>query len=119
MKLTKFLQFLIITSLLVTLGSSPHRPEAVTNVQPQLAQMAVEQPERLVRVIIQQFPEASGTEDRVSELGGKVVSDLHIINAFAAEMTADAALELARSGSVRWVSLDAPMESTGKKNPPA
>src|SRR5204863_8617621 len=42
-------------------------------------------------------------------LGGVVTMDLHIINAFAAELPAGAILELARAAGVRWISLDAPV----------
>ena len=71
-----------------------------------------------MRVIAQKMAGAQGLEALVAKLGGQVVSDLSIINAFAAEMTAEAALELAQSDGVRWVSLDAPMENTGKPKPP-
>ena len=47
----------------------------------------------------------------VAALGGKITKDLRIIHAFAAEMPAQAAVDLARSSGVRWVSLDAPMSS--------
>ena len=39
-------------------------------------------------------------EALVAKLDGQVVSDLSIINAFAAEMTAEAALELSRADAV-------------------
>jgi serine protease AprX len=42
-----------------------------------------------------------------------VTHDLHIINAFAAEMPAEAAMELAQTSSVRWVSMDGAMELAG------
>ena len=38
--------------------------------------------------------------------------DLHIINAFAAEMPASAVVGLASNASVRWVSLDAPVQQS-------
>ena len=117
MKFTRIFQILIVASLLITVGSSPPQPEKLTKAQPQLAQLAAEKPETLVRVIVQQFAGTSGTEDQVAALGGRVTQDLHIINAFAAEMTAEAALNLARSEAVRWVSLDAPMERSGRPGP--
>ena len=36
--------------------------------------------------------------------GGHITQDLHIINAFAAELNAEAAVKLAQSSAVRWVS---------------
>jgi serine protease AprX len=63
-------------------------------------------------VIVQKVAGTTGTEEQVAALGGKVTIDLHIINAFAAEMTTAAAVKLAQSESVRWVSLDEKMESS-------
>lgn len=117
MKLMRVFQILVVASLLFSVGGPPTRTLAEAKAQPQLAQMAAEQPEALVRVIVQQFAGASGAEDQVAALGGEVVVDLHIINAFAAEMTAEAAVDLAQSGSVRWVSLDGAVESAGGKPP--
>ena len=74
--------------------------------------MAIEKPGALADVIVQKVAGTTGTEERVAALGGKVTADLHIINAFAAEMTTAAAVKLAQSESVRWVSLDEKMESS-------
>jgi serine protease AprX len=87
---------------------------ATAQAQPQLIQMAAGQPDALVRVIVQKLAGATGVESQVSALGGQVVRDLSIINAFSAEMTAEAAVKLSQTESVRWVSLDAPIqESSG------
>lgn len=119
MKSTRILHILIlITLMFVAVGSRAPGVTALAKVQPQLAQMAAEQPNSKVRVIVQQVAGASGAEERAAALGGQVVSDLHIINAFAAEMTAGAALDMARSSSVRWVSLDAAIADSGKSPPP-
>jgi serine protease AprX len=109
----RLFQLLIIASLLISGISYSPQQAAAAKAQPQLAQMAAEQPGALVRVIVQKMAGTTGTEERVAALGGKVTQDLHIINAFVAEMTAEAALELARIVSVHWVSLDAPVEHTG------
>jgi serine protease AprX len=45
----------------------------------------------------------------VARVGGTVLQDLSLINAFAAEMPAAAVAELAQMPGVRWISLDAPM----------
>jgi serine protease AprX len=89
----------------------PSSPMAL-NVQPVLNRMADDNPGQLVSVIIQKLSGATGIENQVRELGGIVTGDLKIINAFSAEMTAGAAVELARSSGVRWVSLNAPVVST-------
>ena len=81
-------------------------------MHPALAEAAAQHPDQMVRVIVQKLAGASGVEQRVAQLGGRVLQDLSIISAFSAEMTAEAASELARSRSVRWVSLDAPMEQS-------
>jgi serine protease AprX len=112
MKFTKAFQLLVVASLLLTARGSPPRTFSAAKAQPQLAQMATEQPDALVRVIVQKIGAASGAEQAVAQLGGQVTQDLSIINAFAAEMPAQAVLELSQSDSVRWVSLDAPMLDT-------
>ncbi len=81
--------------------------------QPVLVELAAQNPTQRVQVIVQKAAGTSEVEEQVTSLGGQVTQDLHIINAFAAEMTAEAAVELARTESVRWVSLDAPTQQTG------
>ena len=120
MKKQKFLQVLIAAIFVLgTFGFATPQQAAITKAQPQLQELAAQEPGQLVRVIAQKMAGAQGVEALVTELGGQVVTDLSIINAFAAEMTADAALELAQSEGVRWVSLDAPTESAGKPQPPS
>jgi serine protease AprX len=80
--------------------------------------MAATQPEQIVSVIVQKANASDQAERYVEELGGKITKDLHIINAFAARMSASQAKKLAGSSMVRWVSLDAPVENTGKPSPP-
>lgn len=113
-------QLLLIAVLVLSaFGFAAPRQDALAKAQPQLKELAASDPDQMVRVIAQKMAGAQAAEALVAELDGRVVSDLSIINAFAAEMTAEAALELAQSDAVRWVSLDALMESTGKKKPPA
>ncbi len=80
--------------------------------QPQLLQAAEQSPEQAVMVIVQKADRSTQAEELAVRLGGKVTKNLHIINAFAAEMSAAAARQLAGSPAVRWVSLDAGMTST-------
>jgi serine protease AprX len=100
----------LLLSLVVPLASSP-TPQAV-RIQPLLREMAVQQPDQVVSVIVQKTTQDDRVEKAISALGGKVTTDLHIINAFAAEMTSQAATQLGNVDGVRWVSLDAPMVST-------
>jgi serine protease AprX len=78
--------------------------------------MATDNPAETVRVIVQKTAGNSAAEQDVARLGGHVTRDLSMINAFAAEMTAEAAVKLAQATSVRWVSLDAPVEQAGLPN---
>ncbi len=68
-------------------------------------------PAQLVDIIVQKAVADASLESTVAALGGRVTGDLAIIHAFSAQMPAGAAVELARSSDVRWVSLDAAMAS--------
>src|SRR5687767_13808667 len=111
MQFKRLFQFLMIASLLFTIGGSPPQQVSAAKTQPQLVQLAAQDPSQIVRVIAQKMAGTQDAETQVIKLGGTVTKELNIINAFAAELTAEAALELARSESVRWVSLDAVMAS--------
>ncbi len=90
---------------------------AETKAHPLLLQMAAEEPEQKVAVIVQKLAREADYTALVAQLGGEITKDLHIINAFAAELPAEAALKLARNDGVRWVSLDAAVERSGKPAP--
>jgi serine protease AprX len=98
----------------VILPTSSVLQSTVLRVQPLLQQMAASDPAQTIRVIVQKQAAAQeqDVEAQVMALGGKVTSDLHIINAFAAEMTAEAALKLSQMKFVRWISLDAPVQQS-------
>jgi serine protease AprX len=114
MKKNTFLQIFIIA--LMVLGSfssvAPAKSVEVTKAQPILALLAAQDPDQIVHVIVQKMADTTDAEVRASALGGKVTQNLYIINAFAAEISAKAALQLSRVSSVRWVSLDAAMQSS-------
>jgi len=114
MKSNRILPFTIIAILLLGLVSPAALPApvAAAKAQPQLMQLAAQDPHQTVSVIIQKLGTTDAAENLVARLEGKVTKDLHIINAFSAEMTAEAAMEIARSEDVRWVSLDAAVMST-------
>jgi len=101
----------LIANLFMPANASPDY--GVPHLQPALAELASSDPSQVVQVIVQKVGGTTDAEQAVVRLGGKVTQDLHIIKAFAAEMTARAAKELARAESVRWVSLDAEMAPTG------
>jgi putative nucleotidyltransferase with HDIG domain len=82
---------------------------ATPRAQPDLVAIAAQHPEQRVAVIVQKLARDASVERTAARLGALVTTDLHIINAFAAEMPAGAAIELARAAGVRWISLDAPV----------
>jgi serine protease AprX len=115
--LSKFLSMFIIVIVVMGLFAPGSFATDIVSprIQPILAYMAAEDPAQTVRVIVQKTVESQGqeVEAQVAALGGTVTSDLHIINAFAAEIPLQAAMQIARSQHVRWVSLDAPVVSSG------
>jgi serine protease AprX len=92
-------------------GSAARFPPAL-RVQPALLASAGRQPEALVSVIVQKTARDRSVEELATSLGGTVTKDLHIINAFAAELKAKDAVQLAKANGVRWVSLDASVRQT-------
>ena len=112
MKKTKlFLNGIFILILtLTTLGAS--NPIFAVKAQPVLVELAAQDPTRMVQVIVQKVTTTSEVEEQVASLGGQVTQDLHIINAFAAEMSASDAVQLSKTNGVYWVSLDAAMKSS-------
>jgi serine protease AprX len=109
----KTLQIFIIAILVLgLLGAAPVQGAETAKAQPVLVQLAAQDPGQRVSVIVQKVANAHGIEERVAELGGLVGRDLRIINAFAAEMRAQDAVQLSKAAGVRWVSLDAEMESS-------
>src|SRR5574339_780609 len=117
MKTTKLYKSiaLILGLLLITGLLGPAMPVSsysALHAQPALIRMADDNPDQSVSVIIQKMGGAADVEDQVRGLGGIITRDLNMIDAFSAEMTAGTAVEMARSAGVRWISLDAPVQST-------
>jgi serine protease AprX len=112
----KSLHFILAFTLLLGLIGLNAIPDLdrPANLHPALAQVAVKAPEQRVSVIVQKSAVSDEAERLVSQLGGHVTKDLHIINAFAAEIPAKAVPALARASGVRWVSPDAPVLSSGR-----
>jgi serine protease AprX len=113
----------VITAILLisifALAPAPADTAAATNVQPALLAMAAEQPDTAVRVIIQKSAVDADVTGLVTQMGGEVIHELKLINAVAAEMTVETAVDLTSHASVSWVSLDGLVESAGKpiRNP--
>ncbi|MFN8597443.1 MAG: S8 family peptidase [Anaerolineae bacterium] len=105
------LKVVIIAAILLSTSASMYSirtaSTSTARLQPLLAQMAADQPDQLVSVIVQKAAQDNRVEKAAVNLGGKVTKDLHIINAFVAEMTAQQVVQLAQSSDVRWISLDA------------
>ena len=109
----------VALALALSLTLAPMASTAVSTppgggrIQPLLLQMAAEQPDSMVSVIVQKAAQGKSVETLVARLGGQVTTaDLRIINGFAAELPAKALALLAQTEGVRWVSYDAPVKST-------
>jgi serine protease AprX len=104
---------LVVISLLVTL--LPAFDQAIATVikaQPILLLKASEEPDARLDIIVQKTVKDDRVEQTVKNLGGIITSDLHIINAFTAEIPAKAVLQLGQAEGVRYVSLDAPVTTS-------
>lgn len=108
--------FVLIMVLLLTSCVPTAMPQSVVgqHLPPQLLSFVHAHPDKNVSVIVQKTAPDARVEDVVAELGGVVTKDLHILRAFAAELPGRAVLRLAENPKVRWISLDRPVESTGK-----
>lgn len=102
---------ILFLPLWLTLSLVPSDP--LPRAQSLLLQMAAQAPENLIRVIVQKSVPDDRVEQIVQAQGGVVIRDLSIINAFSAEMKAKEVPELANAAGVRWVSYDAPTQSSG------
>lgn len=115
-KYQKIYQLIFILSLLFgLLGQVSFSQTVKNNAQPLLSQLAMEDPDQLLWVIVQVAGEASEPHGLIDQLDGEFGNDLSIINAFTARLSAGAAVKLAGHSSVRWVSVDSPVEKTGRK----
>lgn len=110
----------LITFLLAILApaAGPLSPIG-QKVQPQLLAMATTHPNATLSIIVQKAESTEAVEALTAELGGIVTKDLSILNAFAAQLSGQAVLELASHTAVRWISLDGPVANSGSdKGPP-
>ena len=116
-KWQKYSQIIISIILLVGLLAPAALPgnQAETKVHPLLVKIASDSPHQIVSVIVQKKFEHFYPEARITELNGVVTQELPIINAFAAQLPAQAALDLGNDPDIRWVSLDAPVEGSKRR----
>jgi serine protease AprX len=112
MKITRFLLITIFITMLITPAGSVVTYHTAPKAQSELLQAAIQNPEQLVAVVVQKQGQTDHAEEQVVKQGGTITHALDIINAFAAEMTAQSAVELSRMETVRWVSLDAKVTSS-------
>ena len=104
----RMIRLVLTLAVVLALWPASSAPAQAARVQPLLLEMAAQQPDQVVSVIVQKTVKDDRVEQAVGALGGMVTTDLHIINAFAAELKARDVPQLARVEGVRWVSLDAP-----------
>lgn len=117
-KTPRVLYWVLCLALLVGLAGPAALPGlTAAKAHPLLLELAAHDAQQEVAVIVQKAELESRLEARVRDMGGVVTKDLQIINAFAARMRAGAAVALSGDPGVRWVSLDAAVERSGRPAP--
>ncbi|MEZ4865471.1 MAG: S8 family serine peptidase [Caldilineaceae bacterium] len=106
-----FCAFWIVLALLMPVPSSAQSYSGVHKIQGYLAQLAQHEPDEVIPLIVQTYGDSDEAERLVRANGGEVTRRFSIINAFAAVAPTHVIAQLATSPTVRWVALDAPMES--------
>lgn len=109
--LTKLIRIIIPLSIFFSLVAATGGPQTISlaKAHPLLIKLSREEPEQPVSVIVQKLVKDYHLEARVEQYGGEVTKQLSMINAFAARLAANKAVELSMDPGVRWVSLDAPV----------
>jgi serine protease AprX len=109
--------FIILVLLLGLLGPTAFSTGETMGIsQPLIAKLAQDDPNQLLSVIVQMAGNETDWRRMISHVGAEYIHDLPIINAFTARLTAGEAVRLAAQPSVRWLSLDAPVEKTKRKD---
>ncbi len=91
---------LVMLVLALILPATTPLADTSSRAQPLLLQMAQDNPDALVSVIVQKNIRDASLETWVAEIGGKVTQNLGIINAFVVEIPGRAVPELARMNGV-------------------
>ena len=104
---------LLVVILLGLPGAAAPTARPTLLVQPQLLAQAAANPERAVRVIVQQATPEAHLDHVVARLGGTITTRLPMINGFAATLPGQALTRLALAPGLRQVSLDAPVVQSG------
>src|SRR5688572_23909170 len=107
----RVLLFVALVLPMLGLGFAVETPRTAA-AHPLLLKTAAQTPDAHVSVIVQKGTSSDEPENLVARLGGRVTKDLSIINAFAANLTARAAVEVAKAEGVRWVSPNAPVQDS-------
>jgi serine protease AprX len=98
----------LLTPVVMTASPAPPRMNEL------LVQMVADAPGQTMRVIVLRADDTDLAERFVEKMGGSILKDLPLINAFAAQLPAKAVPKLSVMASVNWVSLDALVKSTAK-----
>ncbi len=110
--------FVLIFGMLAgSFGSALAKKDDLPKADPRLLQMAEENPDAIFMVIVQKEAKNKDLKDmelegEVTKGGGQVTKQLDLIVSFSAEMSGKEITKLARHPKVRWISADAPMDST-------
>lgn len=97
----------LILSLATVSAAEPVR------THPALFKLSKERPDAKFRVIVQKIAQDDSAEQEVSQRGGRKDKDLRIVNGFVAELSGRQIEALSRMKGVRWISIDAPVRSSG------
>lgn len=107
------LSFTQVVSTVAALSPAPAAQSGhVPNVlAPYLQQLAIQEPNDRVRVIVQMQTQDQAVESMVRQGGGQIVTHLAMINALVADVASGTLPALAQVPSVRHITLDAPVRS--------
>jgi serine protease AprX len=113
-KTQRTIHVLISVAILLSLAFavSPAQTSVSPRAQQQLLQLAKQQPNDFVSVIVQKIGSGTSVEQFIARAGGEVTQDLQIINGLEARMSSAAAVRLSQQAQVRWVSLNAAVEAS-------
>jgi serine protease AprX len=114
-KIKKFILSLVVLLTITGLvgGMLIPVPARSASIQPELRQLAKETPDQTIRLVVQKTDLSDKALVLAKRLGGDVISELAILNAFVVEMPTENVVSLALSSNVAWVSLDGQISASG------